>query len=71
MAQDNCCPICQMGELKRIRTTETFSYKGKKITIDNYIIWKCSECGEAIVDKRTLKRTDKLLKDFRKKIDEE
>jgi len=68
---EGICPICEIGKLTRIRTTETFSYKGKKITIDNYIIWKCSECGEAIVDKRTLKRTDKLLKDFRKKIDEE
>lgn len=68
---ESICPICEIGKLTRIRTNETFNYKGKKITINNYIIWKCDTCGEAIVDKRTLKRTDKILKDFRNKIDSE
>ena len=63
------CPICGVGTLKKKVGGETFEYKGMPITIPDYITYKCDECGEAIVDKTTLKESGKILKDLQRKVD--
>ena len=63
------CPICGAGSLKKEEKIETFTHKGKSIDIPNYIIWSCSECGEAIVDNESLKSSGKILKDFQREMD--
>ncbi|MBW1956073.1 MAG: type II toxin-antitoxin system MqsA family antitoxin [Deltaproteobacteria bacterium] len=63
------CPICGAGILKKRIENETFVYKGKQITIPNYITHACNECGEAIVDPVTLKESGKQLKEFKREVD--
>lgn len=63
------CPVCGVGTLKKEVGTETFEYKGMTTTVPNYVTHKCDECGEAIVDKTTLKESGRILKDFKRKVD--
>ncbi|RLB76522.1 MAG: hypothetical protein DRH06_05760 [Deltaproteobacteria bacterium] len=63
------CPICASDGLEKKETTEVFQYKGKSISIDNYVSYKCSVCEESIVDRDTLKKSGKILKDFEREID--
>lgn len=63
------CPICGVGSLKREVKTERFEYKGETKEVPNYITWECSECGEAIVDNKSLKESGKMLKDFQREVD--
>lgn len=65
--QENC-PICD-GNLSRKVTDETFTYKGKKKTIPDYVTYTCKQCGESIVDPKTLKDSGKVLKDFQREAD--
>ena len=62
------CPICGAGKLKKKVGTESFNYKGETKTIPNYVAYACNECGEAIVDNATLKKSGKMLKDFKLKM---
>jgi YgiT-type zinc finger domain-containing protein len=64
------CPICDKGTLKREVKDELFKYKGKNITIHDYVVHKCNACREAIVDNATLKASGKILKAFKHEIDE-
>lgn len=63
------CPICGVGSLKKEVGAEAFEYKGMTTTVPNYVTYKCDECGEAIVDKVTLKESGRILKDFQRKVD--
>ncbi len=63
------CPVCGVGTLKKEVGTETFEYKGLTTTVPNYVTFKCDECGEAIVDKATLKESGRILKDFQRQVD--
>ncbi len=63
------CPVCSVGTLKKEVGTETFEYKGMTTTVPNYVTHKCDECGEAIVDKATLKESGRILKDFQRQTD--
>jgi len=63
------CPICGEGKLVRKITEEVFNYKGKTITIPDYVSYECNECGEAIVDKETLKLSGKKLKEFKRQVE--
>ncbi len=47
---------------------ETFEYKGKHITIPDYIIYTCDECEESIVDNETIKTSGKIIKEFFRKV---
>lgn len=63
------CPICGDGKLKKKIGPETFEYKGKTVTIPDYVTYACAKCGEAIVDSVTLKKSGKMLKDFQREVD--
>ncbi len=43
---------------------ELFEYKGKSLTIPDYVVYTCVECGEAIVDQDTLRNSGKILKNY-------
>jgi HTH-type transcriptional regulator/antitoxin MqsA len=68
-AKTEKCPICGNGEVKRKVTTETFEYKGKVFDYPDYIIYECPECGEAVVDKVTLKESGRAIRDFYREVD--
>jgi len=66
---DGLCPICGDGLLKEKKIQETFEYKGNRLSIDNYIVYECSECEESLVDPKTLKETEKSIRNFHRKVD--
>jgi putative zinc finger/helix-turn-helix YgiT family protein len=63
------CPVCGEGILSEQVITEVFKYKGKIKSVDNYHIFVCNKCAEELVGRNTLKSTEKLLTDFRRKVD--
>jgi len=64
------CPICKKGNLTEKKIEEVFSYKGYHIAIPDYTIYECDTCGEAIVGRNTLKKSGKILKKFKKQVEE-
>lgn len=63
------CPICGYNEIKEKSITETFEYKGKTTEIKDYIVFECPDCGESFVDSKTIKNTEKIIRDFQRKVD--
>ena len=63
------CPICGEGILEREVITETFEYNGEKVYIPDYVIFKCENCDEAIVEKDTLKTSEITIRDFQRRVD--
>lgn len=63
------CPVCGSGILQNKIITETFEYKGNKLSLDNYAVLECNKCSDGIVETETLKRTEKISRDFKHKID--
>jgi HTH-type transcriptional regulator/antitoxin MqsA len=63
------CPICGHNTLKKVIVTETFEYKGKKLDYPNYIIYKCQDCQEAVVDKASMKESGRAIRDFYRQVD--
>ncbi len=69
MKEGQKCPICGQGEISEKIITENFKYKGKSQSISNYCIFACDVCEEEIVSNKTLRETEKILTDFRRKVD--
>lgn len=44
------CPFCGEGTLTRQVKQEHFEYKGHTKTVDDYISYVCSSCGDELVD---------------------
>jgi HTH-type transcriptional regulator/antitoxin MqsA len=63
------CPLCGGGGLCDKVIEERFSYKGHALTVPDYRILECPACGEAVVEKDSARRAEKLLKDFGRQID--
>lgn len=63
------CPVCGSGTLTKKIIEEVFDYKGKTLTIKDYVIYECSVCEESIVDRKTLEDTESSLIEFRRKVD--
>lgn len=66
---EKICPICGVGELKKHIVNEEFEYKGRTVSIPNYITYTCNECEESIVDNSTLKSSGRILKKFKREVD--
>ena len=64
------CPICRKGNLIKKEIEEIFNYKGHHIAIPDYTIYECDTCSEAIIGKNTLKKSGKILKKFKKQVEE-
>lgn len=67
--RSHICPICGLGKLEKEIGCESFEYKGEIKTIPNYVTYKCNKCRESIVDKKTMKESGRILKDFQRKTD--
>lgn len=49
--------------------TEEFEFKSRKFSIPNYHIFRCDNCKEEFVSPKTLRATEKILTDFRRKVE--
>ena len=63
------CPICGLCNLVKKAVDETFEYKGERLVIPDYVIYECSTCEDALVDEKSIKASQKDLKDFYRKVD--
>jgi HTH-type transcriptional regulator/antitoxin MqsA len=63
------CPLCGGGQLCEKVIEECFSYKGLSLKVPEYHLLECPACGEAIVEKESARRAEKMLKDFGRRID--
>ena len=63
------CPICGSGKLEKKTVEEIFEYKGEKLVVPDYVIYECPTCEEALVDEKSVKSSQKELKDFYRKVD--
>lgn len=63
------CPICGAGKLERKVIDETFEYKGHSLVIPDYVIYECPTCEESLVDKKSSRESQKILKDFFREVD--
>ena len=67
--KDERCPICDKGFLRRVVQNETYTYKGVSKVIPDCISFKCTVCEETIMDKEDMKRSSKILKKFKREVD--
>lgn len=63
------CPLCGGGQLCEKVIEECFNYKGHSLIVSDYHVLECPACGEAVVDKDSARRAEKMLRDFGRKID--
>jgi HTH-type transcriptional regulator/antitoxin MqsA len=63
------CPLCGGGLLCEKVIEESFNYKGHSLAVPDYHVLECPACGEAVVDKDSARRAEKMLKDFGRRID--
>jgi YgiT-type zinc finger domain-containing protein len=64
------CPICGEGKLYRTVTNAPFRYRGRVITIPDYVCYRCPQCQESFVDEESLKSSGQILAVFKKKADQ-
>lgn len=63
------CSICGIGKVSEKTISEKFEYKGKSLVVPDYHVYACDTCEEEIVDPKTLRATEKVLTDFRRRLD--
>ncbi|MDQ7031105.1 MAG: type II toxin-antitoxin system MqsA family antitoxin [Desulfonauticus sp.] len=62
------CPICGSGKIKVEKKEEVFEYKGKKLSL--YLtVYSCDECKEGFFDNKEMKKYQKIINDFQRKVD--
>jgi YgiT-type zinc finger domain-containing protein len=61
MNKKRICPVCGSDKIIKSIGTEIFEYKGKKIPVKNYTLYKCERCGESIADPESRKRGIDLI----------
>ena len=67
---DQKCPICDLGKLKRKVIDETFEYKGQTLVVPDYIIYQCAVCEESLVDGKSVQSSQRALKEFFHRVDQ-
>jgi len=63
------CPVCSEGKCKRKTLTETFTYKGHRLVIPNYIVYVCSRCREEFLDHSLIRPHEQKIRDWQRTID--
>jgi HTH-type transcriptional regulator / antitoxin MqsA len=63
------CPACGQEGLQKKVITEKFEYKGETFSYPNYVIYECPSCGDAVVDKKSLKESGRVIRDFYRQVD--
>jgi HTH-type transcriptional regulator/antitoxin MqsA len=66
---NDTCPVCDKGKLVAQVIVEKFEYKGKTTLIEDYYIFKCEVCEEEFVSQESIKKSEKILTDFRRGVD--
>jgi len=69
MAEKEICHICGGNTAEWQTTTETFSYKGESVSVENYKMLYCSECEDGIVDPESADRAGKIILEHQRRID--
>lgn len=69
MNDNKKCQACGSNDIRKEIRTETFSYKGKDIPIENYAIIHCNSCGEEFADAESRERSIPVLRDAQRLID--
>ena len=62
------CPICGSGTIKVERKPEIFEYKGQSLTLE-LTVYSCNVCGEEFFDNEEMKKHQKTIKDFQRRVD--
>lgn len=62
------CHACQKGVLSQSTRPQTFTYKGKSVTLQQPGMW-CDSCDECILSGDDIEKTDFEFEAFRNKID--
>jgi len=62
------CPICGLGTIKVERKPETFEYKGQALTLE-LTVYSCDVCGEGFFDNEEMKKHQKTIKNFQRRVD--
>lgn len=62
------CPACHAGCLHKGAKQQTYTYKGKSITLEQTGMW-CDQCDEGILDHKDIERTENEFQAFKDKID--
>lgn len=63
------CPACSKGKLKRKTLTETFTYKGHRLVVPHYEVYRCSRCHEDFLDHCLIRRHQQKIRDWQRKVD--
>jgi HTH-type transcriptional regulator/antitoxin MqsA len=67
--QGDTCPLCSEGELEEKVVEERFTYKGHSLVVPDYHVLECDACGEAVVQRESARRAEKMLRDFGRVVD--
>ncbi len=66
--QGDLCPICGAGTIKVERKKESFEYKGQVLTLE-LTVYSCNVCGESFYDNEEMRKHQKTIKDFQRRVD--
>ena len=62
------CPIYGSGTIKVERKPEIFEYKGQSLTLE-LTVYSCNVFGEEFFDNEEMKKHQKTIKDFQRRVD--
>ena len=62
------CPICGEGTIKVERKPEIFEYKGQTLALE-LTVYSCDVCREGFFDNEEMKKHQKTIKDFQRRVD--
>lgn len=68
MNEGELCPVCWKGKLYKEVITETFQYLEFSCSVDNYIVFVCPQCKENFIEHETLKRIEKIIREFHRDV---
>lgn len=63
------CHACKKGFLRHSVKKQTFTYKGKSITLEQPGLW-CDKCKEGILNGEDIAKTEKAFEKFKASIDD-
>jgi len=62
------CPVCGTGSIKVEKKPETFEYKDQTLTLE-LTVYSCDVCGEGFFDNEEMRKQQRVIKDFQRKVD--
>jgi HTH-type transcriptional regulator / antitoxin MqsA len=69
LSEGKTCPVCGEGKCKRKTITETFTYKGHRLAIPEYVVYVCSRCREEFLDHSLIRPHQQKIRDWQRTID--